>query len=78
MLRSAMGMGLAPYSLAKMKESGTLTGGDASRLGIGVITDSRAKASYDFLVSAKLLDPAKVKLTGTFTTDVVKDVRVMP
>ena len=66
------------YSVAKLKESGMVTGGDAGKLGIGVITDARAKASYDFLVSAKLLDPSKVKLADTYTTEFIKDVKVLP
>ena len=66
------------YSVAKLKESGMIAGGDAGKLGIGVITDTRAKASYDFLVSSKLLDPAKVKLADTYTTEFIKDVKVLP
>ena len=66
------------YSVAKMKESGLVGGGDAATLGIGVMTDARAKASYDFLVSAKLLDPAKVKLADTYTTAFIKDIKVLP
>ncbi len=66
------------YSVAKLKEMGMVTGGDAGKLGIGIMTDARAKLSYDFLVSAKLLDPAKVKLADTYTTDFIKDVKVMP
>ncbi|KQX87110.1 ABC transporter substrate-binding protein [Variovorax sp. Root473] len=66
------------YSVAKLKEMGMVTGGDAARLGIGVITDARAKASYDFLVASKLLDPAKVDLTKTYTTEFVKDAKVLP
>jgi NitT/TauT family transport system substrate-binding protein len=66
------------YSVAKLKESGLVTSGDAAKLGIGVITDARLKASYDFLVSAKLVDPAKVELAKTYTTEFVKDVKVLP
>jgi NitT/TauT family transport system substrate-binding protein len=66
------------YSVAKMKESGLVTGGDAAKLGIGVMTEARSKASYDFMLSAKLLDPAKVKLADTYTTEFVKDLKVMP
>jgi NitT/TauT family transport system substrate-binding protein len=66
------------YSVAKLKEMGMITGGDAAKLGIGVMTDARAKASYDFLVTAKLLDPAKVELAKTYTTDFVKDAKVLP
>jgi NitT/TauT family transport system substrate-binding protein len=66
------------YSVAKLKETGLITGGDAATLGIGVMTDARAKASYDFMVSAKLLDPAKVQLAQTYTTDFVKNAKVLP
>ena len=66
------------YSVAKLKELGMVTGGDAATQGIGTITDARAKASYDFLVSAKLLDPAKTALERTYTTSFVKDAKVLP
>jgi NitT/TauT family transport system substrate-binding protein len=66
------------YSVAKLKEMGMVTGGDAATQGIGVITDARTKASYDFLVSAKLLDPTKVEIAKTYTTEFVKDAKVLP
>jgi NitT/TauT family transport system substrate-binding protein len=66
------------YSVSKLKETGMVTGGDAAKGGIGVITDARSKASYDFLVSAKLLDPAKVELAKTYSTDYVKGAKVLP
>jgi NitT/TauT family transport system substrate-binding protein len=66
------------YSVAKLKEMGMVTGGDAGKLGIGIMTDARIKASYDFLVSAKLIDPAKVKASEAYDTEFVKDLKVMP
>ncbi len=66
------------YSVAKLKEMGMVTGGDAASMGIGTMTDARAKASYDFLVQTKLIDPAKVKLADTYTTSFVKDLKVLP
>jgi NitT/TauT family transport system substrate-binding protein len=66
------------YSVGKLKESGMVAGGDAAKLGIGIMTESRAKASYDFMVSSKLLDPAKVKLADTYTAEFIKDVKVLP
>ena len=66
------------YSVAKLKETGLVTGGDAGKLGIGVMTEPRLKASYDFLVSAKLIDPSKVDLARTYTTEFVKDIKVLP
>ena len=61
-----------------LKESGMVFGGDAARLGIGVITDERMQKTYDMLVAMKLLDPAKVELKKTYTTQFVKDLRVLP
>jgi NitT/TauT family transport system substrate-binding protein len=66
------------YSVAKLKELGMVTGGDAGRLGIGTITEVRAKASYDFLVGAKLIDPAKVDITKAYNLSFIKDAKVMP
>ncbi len=66
------------YSVAKLKETGLVTGGDAAKLGIGVMTDARLKDSYDYMVSTKLVDPAKVELSKTYTTEFIKDVKVLP
>ncbi|MDD0814648.1 ABC transporter substrate-binding protein [Curvibacter sp. HBC28] len=66
------------YSVAKLKETGMIGGGDAASQGIGVMTDARIKASYDFLVSTKLIDPAKVKPTEAYSTEFVKDLKVLP
>ena len=66
------------YSVAKLKEMGMITSGDAAKMGVGIMTDARAKNSYDFLVTAKLIDPAKVKLADTYTTEFIKDAKVMP
>ena len=66
------------YSVAKLKETGMVLGGDAAKLGVGVMTDARLKASLDFLASAKLLDPSKVDLASAFPTTFVKDLKVLP
>ena len=66
------------YSVAKLKETGMVLGGDAAKLGVGVMTDARLKASLDFLASAKLLDPSKVDLATAFPTTFVKDLKVLP
>jgi NitT/TauT family transport system substrate-binding protein len=60
-----------------LNESGMVFGGDAARLGVGVITDERMKKTYDMLVAMKLLDP-KVELKQTYTTQFVKDIKVLP
>jgi len=66
------------YSVGKLRQLGMVTGGDAGRLGIGTITDARARATYDFMVSARLVDPVKVELSRTYNTEFVRDLKVMP
>jgi NitT/TauT family transport system substrate-binding protein len=66
------------HGILKMKETGMVMGGDAATMGIGIITDARMKRTYDMLVANKLLDPTKVDLSKTYTTQFVRDLRVMP
>jgi NitT/TauT family transport system substrate-binding protein len=61
-----------------LKETGMVLGGDAKTLGVGVITDERMKKTYDMMVAMKLLDPAKVELKKTYSTQFVKDLKVLP
>ena len=61
-----------------LNETGMVGGGDAATLGIGVITDERMKKTYEMMVAMKLLDPAKVDLKKTYTTQFVKDIKVLP
>jgi NitT/TauT family transport system substrate-binding protein len=61
-----------------LNESGMVFGGDAEKLGAGVVTDARMKATYDMMVSMKLLDPAKVDLKRTYVTRFVQDLKVLP
>lgn len=61
-----------------MNASGMVFGGDAATLGAGVITDERMKKTYDMLVAMKLLDAGKVDLKKTYTTQFVKDIKVLP
>ena len=42
------------------------------------MTEARLKASYDFLVAAKLVDPARVELAKTYSTEFVKGLKVLP
>jgi len=67
------------YSVAKLKEMGIVTGGGAARAGIGSMEEARIKANYDFLVSNKLLDPAKVPSpAAAYNFTYIKDLKVMP
>jgi NitT/TauT family transport system substrate-binding protein len=61
-----------------LNESGMVFGGDAAKLGVGILTDERMKKTYDMLVAMKLLDPAKVDLKRTYTTQFVKDLKILP
>lgn len=60
------------YSTQTMKRLGLVEGGDASKYGDGTITDAREKATYDFFVRNKLIDPTKVDLKSTYTTVFLK------
>ncbi|MEY2685491.1 MAG: hypothetical protein RJA09_2636, partial [Pseudomonadota bacterium] len=66
------------HSVAKMKEMGIITSGEAQKSGIGSMTEARMKASHDFLVGQKFIDPNKVKLQEAYNLDFIKDVKVMP
>jgi NitT/TauT family transport system substrate-binding protein len=61
-----------------MNEAGMVGSGDAARLGIGILTDERMKKIYDLMVAMKLLDPGKVELKKTYTTEFVKDLKILP
>jgi NitT/TauT family transport system substrate-binding protein len=61
-----------------MNETGMVGGGDAAKMGVGIMTDARMKATFDMMVAMKLLDPAKVDLKKTYTTEFVKDLKIMP
>ena len=61
-----------------MNETGMVAGGDASKMGIGIITDDRMKKTYDMMVAMKLVDASKVDVKKTYTTEFVKDLKVMP
>jgi NitT/TauT family transport system substrate-binding protein len=65
------------YGLGKLKGEQLITGGDAAKMGIGAMTDERWKKTYDYMVSAALLKP-DVDYKQAFTTQFVKDLRVMP
>lgn len=66
------------YSVAKLKEQEMITGGDAKRDGIGTMSEARLKASYDLMVEAKVIEPAKVNFSSTFNTKIIKDIKVLP
>ena len=66
------------HGIKMLNETGMVFGGDAAKMGVGVITDARMKETYDMLVAMKLVDPAKVDLKKTYTTEFVKDLKILP
>jgi len=64
------------FSIRKMREYKLLDGGDAATHGIGYMSDARFKQTYDLMVANKLLDPSKVDLKKTYTTQFMKDLKV--
>ncbi len=66
------------YSVGKLRELGMVTSGDAQKLGIGTITPERLKASYDLMIASGVIEATKVDLGKTYTTEFVRDLKVMP
>jgi NitT/TauT family transport system substrate-binding protein len=65
------------YGVKQLKALKVVGGGDAGTLGIGVMTDERWKKTYEYMVSAGLLKK-EVDYKQAFTTQFVKDIKVMP
>jgi len=68
---------LLAYGVAKMKQYGLVTGGDAGTLGILTMTDARWKQTFDFMVSAGLAKP-EVDYRKAYTLQFVKQIKVLP
>ena len=66
------------HGIKMLNETGMVFGGDAAKLGAGVVTDARMKATFDMMVAMKLIDPSKVDVAKTYTTQFVKDIKVLP
>jgi NitT/TauT family transport system substrate-binding protein len=63
------------FGVKRMKELKVLDGGDAATAGIGVITEARWKATYDYLAGAGLLKP-ETDWKSAFTTDLIKGLKI--
>jgi len=63
------------YGVEQLKALKVLDGGDAATMGIGIITEARWKATYDFMVGAGLLKP-EVDWRAGFTDQFVKDLKL--
>lgn len=74
----AMSDELLAHGRKMMLASGMVFGGDAARLGVGTMSDERFRKTYDMMVAMKLLDATKVDVKKTYTTEYVKDLRILP
>jgi NitT/TauT family transport system substrate-binding protein len=63
------------FGVEEMKRLKVLDGGDAATLGIGIMTEARWKAMYDFAVASGLLKP-EVDWRAAFTDRFVKGLKL--
>jgi NitT/TauT family transport system substrate-binding protein len=63
------------FAIEQLKALKALDGGDAQTMGIGIITEARWKATYDFMVAAGLLKP-EVDWKLGFTDRFVKTLKL--
>jgi NitT/TauT family transport system substrate-binding protein len=63
------------FGIEQMKVLKVIDGGDAEKMGIGVMTEARWKATYDYMVSSGLLKP-EVDWKAAFTDRFVKDLKI--
>jgi len=68
---------LLAFGVAKMKEFGLVTGGDAASRGIMTMTDARWKQTFQFMEQAKLLR-RDVDYRKAFTLEFVQKLKVLP
>ena len=64
------------FGIEQLKLLKVLEGGDAQTMGIGIITEARWKATYDYMVSSGLLKP-EVDWKAGFTDRFVKTLKIM-
>jgi NitT/TauT family transport system substrate-binding protein len=72
-----MADGLLGYGVARMKEYGLVTGGDAGTRGIMSMTDVRWQKTAEFMRSAGLIDKG-FDMQQVYTLELVRDAMVMP
>lgn len=73
----AMTDDLLAYGLREIRKHRLVTGGDAQRLGMLTMTDSRWQATSAFLREAHLAPPG-FDVRQAYTLDVVRSIRVLP
>ncbi len=73
----AMTDGELNYAVQRLREMKTVTGGDAAVHGIGIMTDERWKKTRDFMLQYGMIKP-DTDWTRAYTTQFVKDLKIMP
>ena len=68
---------LMGFGVAKIRNYGLVTGGDAKTLGILTMTDNRWKQTFEFMVSAGLTKP-DLDYRNAYTLQFVKEIKVLP
>jgi NitT/TauT family transport system substrate-binding protein len=68
---------LIAYSIKVMKDMKFFDGGDAAKLGAGIMTDARWKSTYELMVSSGQIKPV-ANWQQAYTLQFVKDLKVMP
>ena len=68
---------LLKFGIAKIKEYGIITGGEATKNGLLTMSDARWKKTTEFMVQAGLLK-AKTDYRQAYTLDLIRDVKVLP
>jgi NitT/TauT family transport system substrate-binding protein len=63
------------FGIKRMRELKVVDGGDAQAMGIGVMTDARWKATYDFMVAGGLLDK-NTDYKKAFTTQFIDGMKI--
>ena len=69
--------GLIAYGVARIKEYGIVTGGDAATHGIMTMTDARWAKTAEFMRSAGLLNPA-FDVRAAYTLEIIRGTVVLP
>lgn len=65
------------FGIRRMKELKVLDGGDAAKMGIGVMTEARWEQTYKYMVASNMLK-ADTAWKKAFTTQFVKDLKILP
>ena len=68
---------LLAYGVKTTRDMQLFSSGDAGKLGAGIMTDARWKATYDFMVQSGQLKPLE-NWKQAYTLQFVKDLKVMP